>query len=171
MALGDVVRKFLSGNIDNRISEMEDKTDTQVAKTRSGGGSEDVEDTKKVVDDLNALEKVGEQIEDLKNQVLPLLSRSESGLKAAEKLREANVIGSSLNPAAAAVGIVQEKLMAKFKDEIEDLKSAADIIDPGLNKLKTSIRTMKNKLNQSVKDKEQADTVSQERNKMLGKEE
>ena len=61
--------------------------------------------------------------------------------------------------------------MAKFKEEIDDLGSAADIIKPALNKLKTSISTMKNKLNQSVKDKEKADTVSQERNKMLGKEE
>ena len=30
---------------------------------------------------------------------------------------------------------------------------------------------MKGKLNQAIKDKEQADTVKQERNKMLGKEE
>lgn len=171
MALGDIVRKFLSGNVDNRISDMESRTDEQVAKTRSGGGSGDIEDTKNLLSSLDSLEGLGKQIEDLNNTVDPLLNRSKSGMKLAEKLREANVIGSSLNPAAAAIGIVQEKLMAKFKEEIDDLGSAADIIKPALNKLKTSISTMKNKLNQSVKDKEKADTVSQERNKMLGKEE
>ena len=92
-------------------------------------------------------------------------------MKLAEKLREANVIGSSLNPAAAAIGLVQEKLMAKFKEEIDDLGSAAGIIKPALNKLDRSLKNMRNKLNQSVKDKENADTVKQDRNKMLGREE
>jgi len=171
MALGDIVRNFLSGNLDNRLLEMEKKTDTQVAKTRSGGGSEDVEDSKKLLEDLDSLEKTGEDIKQLDGQVSTLKSRSESGFKAAEKLREANIIGSSLNPAAAAMAIVQEKLMAKLKDEIEDLGSAGDIIKPALNKLNRSITNMRKKLNQSIKDKEQADAVKAEKNKMLGKEE
>ena len=171
MALGDVVRKFISGNLDTKLSSMEKKTDNQVAKNRSGGGSGDVEDSKKLLDDMNKLEDLSTQIEDLNNTVAPLLGRSESGMKAAEKLREANVIGSSLNPAAAAVAIVQEKLMAKFKEEIEDLGSATGIIKPTLNKLDRSLTNMRNKLNQSMKDKEQSDIAKQERNKMLGKEE
>ena len=47
MALGDGVRKFLSGNLDNRVADMEGKTDAQVSKVRSNGGDGDVEDTKK----------------------------------------------------------------------------------------------------------------------------
>ena len=171
MALGDIVRKFISGNLDTKLSSMEKKTDNQVAKNRSGGGSGDVEDSKKLLDDMNKLEDLSTQIEDLNNTVAPLLGRSESGMKAAEKLREANVIGSSLNPAAAAVAIVQEKLMAKFKEEIDDLGSATGIIKPTLNKLDRSLTNMRNKLNQSMKDKEQSDIAKQERNKMLGKEE
>ena len=69
------------------------------------------------------------------------------------------------------MGIVQEKIMDKFKEEIEDLGSAAGIIKPALNKLDRALTNMRNKLNQSIKDKEQADSVKQERNKMLGKEE
>jgi len=171
MALGDIVRKFISGNLDTKLSSMEKKTDNQVAKNRSGGGSGDVEDTKNLLKDLDSLEKSGENIKQLDGQVTPLKSRSESGLKAAEKLREANIIGSSLNPAAAAVAIVQEKLMAKLKDEIEDLGSAAGIIKPTLNKLDRSLTNMRKKLNQSIKDKEQADAVKADRNKMLGREE
>jgi|TARA_B100000131_G_scaffold310180_1_gene341577 hypothetical protein len=171
MALGDVVRKFISENLDSELSNMERKTDKQVAANRSGGGSGDVEDSKKLLEDMNALEQLSVQIKDLNNTIAPLLSRSEAGRKAAEKLREANVIGSSLNPAAAALGIVQEKIMDKFKEEIEDLGSAAGIIKPALNKLDRALTNMRNKLNQSIKDKEQADSVKQERNKMLGKEE
>ena len=171
MALGDIVRKFISENLDTELSDMERKTDKQVAANRSGGGSGDVEDSKKLLKDMNALETLKEQIGDLQNTVTPLLSRSESGRKAAEKLREANVIGSSLNPAAAALGIVQEKLMDKFKEEITDLDSAAGIIKPALNRLDRSLKNMRSKLNQSIKDKEQADVVKQEKNKMLGKEE
>ena len=168
MALGDVVRKFISENLDSELSNMERKTDKQVAANRSGGGSGDVEDSKKL---LERIEQLSVQIKDLNNTIAPLLSRSEAGRKAAEKLREANVIGSSLNPAAAALGIVQEKIMDKFKEEIEDLGSAAGIIKPALNKLDRALTNMRNKLNQSIKDKEQADSVKQERNKMLGKEE
>ena len=76
-----------------------------------------------------------------------------------------------IEPAAAAVAIVQEKIMAKLNEEIKDLKSAAGIIKPSLNKLDRALSNMRNKLNQSIKDKEQADTAKQERNKMLGKEE
>ena len=42
MALGDGVRKFLSGNLDNRVADMEGKTDAQVSKVRSNGGDGDV---------------------------------------------------------------------------------------------------------------------------------
>ena len=171
MALGDIVRKFISENLDGELSDMEEKTDKQVATNRSGGGSGNVEDSKKLLNDMNALESLSAQIKDLNNTVAPLLNRSKSGMKLAEKLREANVIGSSLNPAAAAIGLVQEKLMAKFKEEIDDLGSAAGIIKPALNKLDRSLKNMRNKLNQSVKDKENADTVKQDRNKMLGREE
>lgn len=171
MALGDIVRKFISENLDGELSDMEEKTDKQVATNRSGGGSGNAEDSKKLLNDMNALESLSAQIKDLNNTVAPLLNRSKSGMKLAEKLREANVIGSSLNPAAAAIGLVQEKLMAKFKEEIDDLGSAAGIIKPALNKLDRSLKNMRNKLNQSVKDKENADTVKQDRNKMLGREE
>ena len=171
MALGDVVRKFLSGNLDNQVADMESRTDMQVSKVRSNGGDGEVADTKKLLKSLDTLEKLSEQIKGLDDTIAPLLSRSKSGLKAAEKLREANIIGSSLNPAAAAVAIVQEKLMVKLNEEIEDLGSAGNLIKPALRKLKESVKSMKGKLNQAIKDKEQADTVKQERNKMLGKEE
>ena len=61
--------------------------------------------------------------------------------------------------------------MDKFKEEITDLYSAAGIIKPALNRLDRSLKNMRSKLNQSIKDKEQADVVKQEKNKMLGKEE
>jgi len=51
------------------------------------------------------------------------------------------------------------------------LGSAGDIIKPALNKLNRSITNMRKKLNQSIKDKEQADAVKADRNKMLGREE
>ena len=121
MALGDIVRNFLKSNLNDQLSELEKRTNLQMTKMRSGGGSGDIEDTEKLLSDLDSLEKTGTDIKNLDEQVTPLKSRSESGLKAAEKLREANIIGSSLNPAAAAMSIVQEKLMVKLKDEIEDL--------------------------------------------------
>ena len=133
MALGDIVRNFLKSNLNDQLSELEKRTNLQITKMRSGGGSGDIEDT--------------------------------------EKLREANIIGSSLNPAAAAMSIVQEKLMVKLKGEIEDLGSAGDLIKPALSKLDRSLTNMRKKLKQSIKDKKQADAVKGERNKMLGREE
>ena len=171
MALGDIVRNFLKSNLNDQLSELEKRTNLQMTKMRSGGGSGDIEDTEKLLSDLDSLEKTGTDIKNLDEQVTPLKSRSESGRKAAEKLREANVIGSSLNPAAAAMSIVQEKLMVKLKDEIEDLGSAGDLIKPALSKLDRSLTNMRKKLKQSIKDKKQADAVKGERNKMLGREE
>ena len=98
-----------------------------------------------------------------------MISASTALQKTAEALKEANSIGSALNPAAAAIAIVQEKLVAKFKEEIEDVKSAADGIGPALNKLKKSIIQMKDDLNQAIKDRKKSDEVKAERDAQLGK--
>ena len=52
MALGDIVRNFLKSNLNDQLSELEKRTNLQITKMRSGGGSGDIEDTEKVITDF-----------------------------------------------------------------------------------------------------------------------
>ena len=118
MALGDGVRKFLSGNLDNRVADMEGKTDAQVSKVRSNGGDGDVEDTKNLLSSLDSLEGLGKQIEDLSNTITPLLSRSKSGIqRLIDGLVERGFIEKKNNK-KRAINILNNSIKKEEKDLI-----------------------------------------------------
>ena len=169
MGLGDNVRKFIKRSITSPVDLLSKDANKLVAKIRSGkGGSDTIDEVNKILDRITNLENTQVTIDNFKNQLSSLLRTAKSGLKGAEKLREANVIGSALNPAAAAISLVQEKLMDKFKGEIEDLGSVGDILGPTVDGLKMSTKQIKDRLQKAVKDKEEADKVNEQKNKQLG---
>ena len=169
MGLGKVVRDLINDKINAPVNSQKNEVKKVVQSIREGGNSTDVDNARDTLEKINKLEEVQGQFENYFNQAKSLISASTALQKTAQALKEANNIGSALNPAAAAIAIVQEKLVAKFKEEIEDVKSAADSIKPALNKLKKSIFEMKDKLNQALKNKERSDKVKAERDAQLGK--
>ena len=169
MGLGEQVRKLISEKINEPINSRKEKVKNTIKKIREGGGSEELKRAQSQIEKINKLQEVQQQFENYFNQAKTLISASTALQKTAEALKEANSIGSALNPAAAAIAIVQEKLVAKFKEEIEDVKSAADGIGPALNNLKKSIIQMKDDLNQAIKDRKKSDEVKAERDAQLGK--
>ena len=169
MGLGDNVRKFITRSINSPLDVLTKDSNKLVSKIRSGkGGSNTIDEVNKILDRITNLENAQVTIDNFRKQLSSLLRTSKSGLKGAEKLREANIIGSALNPAAAAISLVQEKHMEKFKSEIEDLGSVGDILEPTVGGLKLTTTQIKNKLQKAVKDKEEADRVNEQKNKQLG---
>ena len=169
MGLGDNVRNFIKRRVNNPIDDLSKDSKKLVAKIRSGkGGSDTISEVNKVLDRITNLDNTQVTIDNFKNQLSSLLRTAKSGLSGAEMLREANVIGSALNPAAAAISLIQEKLMDKFKGEIKDLGSVSDILAPTVDDLKVSTKQIKDRLQKAVKDKEESDKVNEQKNKQLG---
>ena len=133
MSLGDTVRNLISSKINDPINSQKEKVKVIIQKIRSGGGNGAVAKAQNILNKVNELQEVQTQFENYLQQARNLIRASEALRKTAEALREANSVGSALNPAAAAIALVQEKLVTKFKEEIEDIKSAADSIGPAVN--------------------------------------
>ncbi len=169
MGLGEQVRNLISEKVNEPINSQKEKVKNIVKKIREGGGSSEIRRAQELISKIDQLKEAQTQFENFSQQARNLIRGSEALRKTAEALREANSIGSALNPAAAAIALVQEKLVTKFKEEIDDLKSAANGIGPAVNKLKKSIIQMKDDLNQAIKDKKRSDDVKAERDKQLGK--
>jgi len=169
MGLGDNIRKFINRSITSPIDDLSKDSKKLVAKIRSGkGGSDTIDEVNKILDRITNLENAQVTIDNFKKQLSSVLRTTRSGLKGAEKLREANVVGSALNPAAAAISLVQEKLMEKFKGELKDLGSVNDILGPTVDNLKLSTTEIKDRLEEAVKDNEEADKINERKNKQLG---
>ncbi len=169
MGLGDNVRKFINRSINSPLDVLTKDSNKLVSKIRSGkGGSDTIDEVNKILDRITNLENTQVTIDNFKKQLSSVLRTTRSGLRGAEKLREANIVGSALNPAAAAISLVQEKLMEKFKGELKDLGSVNDILEPTIDNMKLSTTQIKDNLEVAVKDKEEADRVKEQKNKQLG---
>jgi uncharacterized coiled-coil DUF342 family protein len=118
---------------------------------------------------LDDLESKGNQIDGIKSQVQSVLNAADSLRKTASATREASVIGSALNPAAAAISIVQEKLVEKFKEEIEDAKSAIDGVGPALRKLGQNVKDLKKDLKEALRKNEEKKKAKSQRDQQLGR--
>ena len=111
MGLGEQVRKLISEKINEPINSRKEKVKNTIKKIREGGGSEELKRAQSQIEKINKLQEVQQQFENYFNQAKSLISASTALQKTAEALKEANNIGSALNPAAAAIAIVQEKLV------------------------------------------------------------
>ena len=112
MAAGDKIRQKLDslilGPIKSKQSEIKDLIESI---RQNGGQSADIIKAQNLMTKLDDLESKGNQIDGIKSQVQSVLNAADSLRKTASATREASVIGSALNPAAAAISIVQEKLV------------------------------------------------------------
>ena len=110
-----------------------------------------------------------ETLNTAKQQISNVINTVSATKITAVALKEANTIGSALNPAAAAISVIQEKLENKIEKEIEDVKSAKDAIGPALDGLGDFIEDTKKKLSKAIADKKRRDQEKKDRDQALGK--
>ena len=169
MGLGDSIRKFIKDNITNQLDETRNNVKKLSGAMRKGGANNQANEADKLLKKIDTIKNTKNQLINLKKQVDGFLSRAEAAKKAAEKLREANTVASALNPAAAAITLVQEKLITKAQDEIKDLGSAVDIVDPTVQEIDVATADMESELNQAKKDQEDMEENKKNRDEMLGR--
>jgi|TARA_B110000495_G_scaffold178957_1_gene172049 DNA anti-recombination protein RmuC len=167
MGLGDAIRKQIT-NLVNSPSRILGEKANSIVKRISGGGA-GLEEAEKLLNDLKDLEKRKETLNTAKQQISNVINTVSATKITAVALKEANTIGSALNPAAAAISVIQEKLENKIEKEIEDVKSAKDAIGPALDGLGDFIEDTKKKLSKAIADKKRRDQEKKDRDQALGK--
>jgi DNA anti-recombination protein RmuC len=167
MGLGDAIRKQIT-NLVNSPSRILGEKANSIVKRISGGGA-GLEEAEKLLNDLKDLEKRKETLNTAKQQISNVINTVSATKITAVALKEANTIGSALNPAAAAISVIQEKLENKIEKEIEDVKSAKDAIGPALDGLGDFIEDTKKKLSKAIADKKRRDQEKKDRDQAVGK--
>ena len=167
MGLGDRLRDFISNNIDEQLTDLRGKVKDLTKKMRQG--NVETKEIDNLMKSLDSLEKTKETLSNLGTQVEGFLDRAKTAKSAAEKLREANVVASALNPAAAAITLVQEKLIGKSDEEVADLGSAVDGVKPTVGKVDNEVKVMKKDLDDAKKDQEDKKIRKAARDDMLGR--
>tara|TARA_B100000214_G_scaffold369436_1_gene342496 strand:- start:221 stop:745 length:525 start_codon:yes stop_codon:yes gene_type:complete len=170
MAAGDKIRAKLDSLILGPIKDKQADIKKLIESIRQGGGqSADVQKAEDFKNQLDELQSGGEQIDSVRSQVQTVLKAADSLRKTATATREASVIGSALNPAAAAISIVQEKLIEKFNEEVEDAKSAIDSVGPALQKLGKNVKGLKKDLDEALRKNKEKQEAKAERDRQLGR--
>ena len=169
MGLGDGIRKFIDKNIDGKLGDMKSKVRAVTKAMRKGGASDEAGEMDKIVKDLEAIKKTKDQLQMLKDQVGGFVKGAKAAQVAAQALKEANVVAAALNPASAAITLVQDKLVELAKEEIKDLGSAVNIVGPTIEKIDVSTKEMETEMNQAKKDQKDSEEIQKSRNEMLGR--
>ena len=169
MGLGDSIRNFIKNEIIGKLDDLKKAVSTLSKVMKTGGYEKEAAEADKLIKQINTIKKQKDQLINLKKQVDGFLKRAKSAKQAAEKLREANTVASALNPAAAAITLVQEKLITKAQDEIKDLGSAVYIVDPTVQEIDVATADMESELNQAKKDQEDMEENKKNRDEMLGR--
>ena len=165
MGIGDSIRKQISNLVNNPSKVLGDKANSVVKDINSGGKG--LEEAEKLLKDLKDLEKRREILDSAKQQIGNIVNTISATKKTAVALKEANTIGSALNPAAAAISVVQEKLQEKIEEEIEDIKAAKDAIAPAVDSLRDFIGDTKKKLSKAIADKKKREQLKKDREEAL----
>ena len=169
MGLGDSLRNFIKNEIIGKLDDLKKGVSALSTAMKMGGYEEEAAEADKLIKQINDIKKQKTKLTNLKKQVDGFLKRAKSAKQAAEKLREANTVASALNPAAAAITLVQEKLIKKSEDEMKDLGSAVDIVDPTVQEIDVATADMESELNQAKKDQEDMEENKKNRDEMLGR--
>ena len=169
MAIGDKIRIKIDSLILGPIKSKQEEIKKLINSIRQGTGGDDVKKAEEFVKNLDEFQNQSKQIENLKSQVESALNAASTLKTTAAATREDSIIGSALNPAAAAISIVQEKLVKKFEEEIEDAKSAIDGVGPALKQVSSNIKDMKKDLKNALKKNEDKKKAKEQRDALLGK--
>jgi len=169
MGLGDSLRNFIKNEIIGKLDDLKKGVSALSTAMKMGGYEEEAAEADKLIKQINDIKKQKTKLTNLKKQVDGFLKRAKSAKQAAEKLREANTVASALNPAAAAITLVQEKLIKKSEDEMKDLGSVVDIVDPTVQEIDIAVVDMESELNQAKKDQEDMKQNKKNRDEMLGR--
>ena len=146
----------------DKISKNVDKIVNNTRKGKSEG-----KQIKKVLDDIEKAEKTVSIITGVIKTVSAVLISLKAAQKVAEAAEKGAVIGASLNPAAAAVGVAQKYIIDGVKKEIKEAQDAVGVAPKLTENFSNFAAETKSKLLKADMESEKKKRIKEERKRKL----
>lgn len=164
-AVSNKIKEVINDQIVGARKNMDGKVNKVIKGMRSGEGlTEELEEIKR---DMTTLEEVKQKVRDAVDRVKSILTSLKAGKSASEASRKASLIGSALNPAAAAIAHGLEFIINKATKEIKDIGDAVNVVPPILDNLERFVDNTNRKLEKEKNRKEAKKRLADERKNML----
>ena len=143
-AISDKLKSTIQSVFDLPKENIERKIDTIVNNARQG--SEQGEQIKKVLNQIEVAEQRVNQVRDVVKTVNAVLKSLKAARQAAQATEKASTISASLNPAAASVALAQKLIIDRVKKEEEEALDAINVTPSLIENFNTFIEESKQKL-------------------------
>ena len=164
-AVSNKIKEVINDQIVGARKNMDGKVNKVIKGMRSGEGlTEELEEIKR---DMTTLEEVKQKVRDAVDRVKSILTSLKAGKDASTASRKASLIGSALNPAAAAIAHGLEFIINKATKEIKDIGDAVNVVPPILDNLERFVDNTNRKLEKEKNRKEAKKRLADERKNML----
>ena len=164
-AISDKLKSTIQSVFDLPKENIERKIDIIVNNTRQG--SEQGEQIKKVLNQIEVAEQRVNQVRDVVKTVKAVLKSLKAARQAAQATEKASTISASLNPAAASVALAQKLIIDRVKKEEEEALDAINVTPSLIENFNNFISDTKKKLNKIQKERERKKALREQRNRKL----
>ena len=164
-AVSDKIKEVINDQVVGTRKNLDIKIGKVIKGMRSGEGKTD--ELAEIEKDIITLEEVKQKVRDTIDGIKSILTSLTAGKDASEASRKASVIGSALNPAAAAIAHGLEFIITKATKEIKDIGNAINVVPPILDNLEKFVDNANRKLEKEKNRKEAKKRLADERKNML----
>ena len=164
-AVSNKIKEVINDQIVGTRKNMDGKVTKVIKGMRSGEGL--VEELEEIKRDMITLEEVKQKVRDAVDRVKSILVSLKAAKDASAASRKASLIGSALNPAAAAIAHGLEFIINKATKEIKDIGDAVNVVPPILDNLERFVDNTNRKLEKEKNRKEAKKRLADERKNML----
>ena len=164
-AVSNKIKEVINDQVVGTRKNLDIKIGKVIKGMRSGEGKTD--ELAEIEKDIITLEEVKQKVRDAIDRVKSILTSLTAGKDASEASRKASVIGSALNPAAAAIAHGLEFIITKATKEIKDIGNAINVVPPILDNLEKFVDNANRKLEKEKNRKEAKKRLADERKNML----
>ena len=163
--VSDKIKEVINDQVVGTRKNLDIKIGKVIKGMRSGEGKTD--ELAEIEKDIITLEEVKQKVRDTIDGIKSILTSLTAGKDASEASRKASVIGSALNPAAAAIAHGLEFIITKATKEIKDIGNAINVVPPILDNLEKFVDNANRKLEKEKNRKEAKKRLADERKNML----
>jgi len=164
-AVSNKIKEVINDQIVGARKNMDGKVNKVIKGMRSGEGQ--LDKLAEIERDMITLEEVKQKVRDAVDRVKSILTSLKAGKDASTASRKASLIGSALNPAAAAIAHGLEFIINKATQEIKDIGDAINVVPPILDNLEKFVDNTNRKLEKEKNRKEAKKRLADERKNML----
>ena len=164
-AISDKLKNTIQAVFDLPNKDIETKIDQIVKATRKGESQG--QQIKDILQKIEDVESKVDRVKDTIKTVNSVIKSLDAAKKIAAASEKAAATASALNPASAAISIVQRMIVEQVGKEIEEAKNALNVVPKLIQNFNKFIIETKEKLKKVQKERERKKALREQRKRKL----